>query len=219
VLCESGLLIVFDPQSPQKGSLSLSLSLSLSNSLQISHIHEIQTETNHKHKIRSFIATPTSTFSSHFVSTLCESPPNPLPHPPAPKKEKKHSFSIRQNSQEEFFTDPSAHKTKNIKTHTNLTPDDAQEKFLPPPKPQLPINFFIVITNKHTIKKILLHAGVDDSFALQKKNINLLIEDQKKQKPKGESLLLRRLCIESRRANPPNFLAPTSREGINPSTN
>jgi hypothetical protein len=70
-------------------------------------------------------------------------------------------------------------------THTNLTPDDAQEKFLPPPKPQLPINFFIVITNKHTIKKILLHAGVDDSFALQKKNINLLIEEtQKKTKTK-----------------------------------
>jgi hypothetical protein len=147
---------------------------------------------------------------------LLQTPPNS----PAPKKEKKHSFSIRQNSQEEFFTDPSAHKTKNTKTHTNLTPDDAQEKFLPPPKPQLPINFFIVITNKHTIKKILLHAGVDDSFALPKKNINLLIEEtQKKQKPKEESLLLRRLCIESRRANPPNFLAPTSREGINPSTN
>ncbi len=65
------------------------LSLSLSNSLQLSHIHEIQTETNHKHKIRSFIATPTSTFSSHFVSTLCESPPKPPP--PSPPKEKRKS--------------------------------------------------------------------------------------------------------------------------------
>jgi hypothetical protein len=39
---------------------------------------------------------------------------------------------------------------------------------------QVPINFFIVITNKHTIKKILLHAGMDASFALQKEKNKLI---------------------------------------------